>query len=107
MAMRRSGERAAFWREQVREQAAGGLTVRRFCQARGLSEPSFYAWRRTLREREAAAAPAFVPVTVVPAVGGEIVLELRGGRRMRLPETMPPQRVVALIQALEASEAAR
>lgn len=83
--------------------------MRRFCQARGLSEPSFYAWRRTLREREAAAAPAFVPVTVLPSagVGGEIVLELRGGRRMRLPETMPPQRLVALIQALEASEAAR
>lgn len=116
MAIRRSGEREAFWRERVREQAESGLSVRRFCQTRGLSEASFYAWRRTLQERDRAAAPAFVPVTMIPTVvpaagvsagGGEIVLELRGGRRMRLPETMPPQRVAVLIHALEASEAAR
>lgn len=41
MAKQRSGEREAFWREQVRRQAASWLSVRRFCEEKGLSEPSF------------------------------------------------------------------
>ncbi len=65
MTQRRSGQREAFWREQVERYESSGLSVRRFCQESRLSEASFYAWRRTLRlrAREAQAA-AFVPVVV-------------------------------------------
>ena len=55
MANLRSAEREAFWRSEVARQAASGVSVRRFCKERGLSEPSFYAWRRTLQERDSAA----------------------------------------------------
>ncbi len=41
-----------FWRKTLREHAASGRDVRAFCQERGLSEPSFYGWRRTLAQRE-------------------------------------------------------
>lgn len=41
-----------FWRMMLREQADCGLNARAFCLFRGLSEPSFYAWRRTLGERD-------------------------------------------------------
>lgn len=41
-----------------------GLTVRAFCRQHGLSEPSFYAWRRTLQPRHRTTA-AFVPVRVL------------------------------------------
>jgi len=37
----------------------------RFVRSKGFSQPRFYAWRRTLAERDAAAVP-FVPVTVAP-----------------------------------------
>jgi len=40
-----------------------GLSVRAFCEQQDLSQPSFYAWRRTLAERDAQA------VTFVPAYG--------------------------------------
>ena len=54
------------WRRWLREWRGSGLTVRAFCGARGLSEPSFYSWRRELAERdEAASAALFVPVQVV------------------------------------------
>ena len=115
MAMRRSGEREAFWRGEVARQSASGLSVRRFCQERGLGEPSFYAWRRTLQERDQAAVPAFLPVVVAPQASasptsasaalpssGRITIELRGGRVVHLPETMATERLVALLCGLEA-----
>lgn len=108
MAKHRSGEREAFWREQVRRQSASGLSVRQFCEEMGLSEPSFYAWRRTLDQRDQAApAPEFLPVMLTPHVassGSLITIELRGGRVVHLPETMAIERVVALLRGLEVSE---
>src|SRR5262245_49848001 len=107
MAKRWSGEREGFWREQVQRQVASGLSVRRFCEQRGLSEASFYAWRRTLARRdEAAAAAEFVPVMLAPHLGGgasRITIELRGGRVVQVPATMATERVVALLQGLEES----
>ena len=52
-----------FWRTMVRQWRSSGLSVRVFCEQRRLSEPSFYAWRRSLAERDAAAT-RFVPVEV-------------------------------------------
>jgi transposase-like protein len=59
---RRGGEREAFWQAAVRRHQSSGQSVRAFCLAEHLSEASFYAWRRTLREREAATPPSFVPL---------------------------------------------
>jgi len=49
-----------------------GQSIRAFCDEHGLSEPSFYAWRRTIAERDQQAAredelPTFVPLRVAPA----------------------------------------
>ena len=115
MATRRRLEREAFWRGEIARQAASGLSVRRFCQERELSAPSFYAWRRTQQERDQAAVPAFVPVLLTPRASESpasesaalpsserITIELRGGRIVQLPETMATERLVALLHALEA-----
>jgi hypothetical protein len=108
MAKQRNGERETFWREQVRRQAASRLSVRGFCEEKGLSEPSFYAWRRTLAQRDQAIqVPEFVPVMIAPHVASSssrFTIELRGGRVVHLPETMATERVVALLRGLEASE---
>lgn len=107
MAKRRSEEREQFWREQVRTHAASGLNVRRFCEAHGLSEASFYAWRRTLQQRDqpTTTTPQFVPLMLSPvASSGSITIELRGGRVVRLPETIATERLIALLRGLEASE---
>lgn len=115
MANLRSGEREAFWRGEIGRQATSGLSVRRFCQERELSEPSFYAWRRTLQDRDQTALPEFVPVHLTPqasasptaasgapASSERITIELRGGRVVHLPETMATERLVALLRGLEA-----
>ena len=106
MAERRSGQREAFWREQVERYESSGLSVRRFCEESSLSEASFYAWRRTLRlrAREAQAA-AFVPVVIAPPLmSGSFMVELRGGRKLHLPDSLTMDRVIALLRGLEASE---
>jgi transposase len=46
------------WRERMAIGEASGLSVREFCQRRGLTEPTFHYWRRELRKRDAAASTA-------------------------------------------------
>ncbi len=93
------------WREFVERQSASGLSARAFCRREELSEASFYAWRRTIRERDdrasAKACPAFVPVAVRSGPRAGFVVELSGGRVLRLPETLPLERLAEFVVALE------
>ena len=87
----------ARWRELVARQPKSGLSVRGFCRREGVTESAYYAWRRELRlrdqkertEKRAMEKPAFVPVVMPQAHAsdgdGHIIIELRGGRVLRLP----------------------
>ena len=76
-----------YWRDVILRWQRSGQTVRAFCREHGLTEPSFYSWRRiiTLRDQEQPAdlsqtadtftqpaardnEPTFVPVRVMPPV---------------------------------------
>lgn len=48
----RSAAKERFWRRHITRQAAGGLAIRAYCADHGLSEPSFYGWRRELAQRD-------------------------------------------------------
>jgi hypothetical protein len=50
---RRSEEKEHFWRQIVDAHAGSGLSVRRYCSDRGVSEQSFFAWRKELARRDA------------------------------------------------------
>ncbi len=50
----RASEKESYWRLALEEFQGSGLSVRAFCRREGLSEPSFFTWRRTLQERDAA-----------------------------------------------------
>jgi len=111
----------AFWRDTLAAFAGAGQDIRRFCRERGLRESAFYFWRRTIARRDGKAvpaasrkpsvpkrpAPAFVPVRVqgrlpAPGPGPESFhVELRGGRVLRLPASMPAARLAELVHALE------
>jgi hypothetical protein len=43
-------EQQQFWQMAVETWRCSGLSVRKFCKQEGLSEPSFYAWRRKLTD---------------------------------------------------------
>ena len=105
--------REAFWWGVLKLHARCEISVRAFCRRKKLSEPSFYAWRRTIQERDAARKqspqPALLPPAILPpairdvaASDGSIVIELCGGRVLRLPESTSARRVAELVWALEA-----
>ncbi len=98
-------DKERFWRGVVKRQVASGLSGRAFCRREGLSEASFYGWRRTISERDAEAKrPAFLPVLLAddPGRDGVIVIEWAGGRVLRLPESIVAERLAELVVALEA-----
>ena len=87
----RGVEREQFWRGQIEGQVASGLSARQWCQREQVSEPSFYAWRRKLaqrdRERSAhvphVASNGFLPIRLTAA--SSIELQLTSGLLIRVP----------------------
>jgi len=119
---RRDAERESFWRGALARHAASGRSVAAFCRREKLSQPSFYAWRRTIAQREGAQrtisqrdsqrpkttrprrpAREFLPVRVtdLPARDSSIMIELAGGHVLRLPEATPAVRIAELVRALQ------
>ncbi len=111
----RSVEKERFWQGVLKEQAKSGLTVKAFCRQRGVSVPSFYAWRRKLRKRKSDIAgqedapPRMVPVTVLPPVPavreiGRVPVEIvtPRGFTLRVDRTFSPADVAELLQVVVA-----
>ena len=106
----RDPRKERFWRRMLRQWRRSGLSVRAFCAQQGLSEPSFYAWRRTLADRDPP-APAFVPVTLLPeptarltpdaAASTGLELLLPGGRVLRVGAAFDEPTLRRLLAVLE------
>src|SRR5215471_2505166 len=83
----RDERKERLWRRWIGEWQTSGLSARAFCQRRGLTVASFYAWRRVLQRRDAEKA-AFVPVQVVadpvPTQAGALEVVLTDGRTVRV-----------------------
>lgn len=115
MARRKSAEKAARWQEMVRRQEESGVSVRQFCMMERLSEPSFYAWRKKLREPrevalrlpvskhhpEAGEGPLFLPVRLLDSAPSlEIIHPL--GYRIQLTGEVNPVSLRHVIETLDA-----
>lgn len=74
-----------YWSKLIAEQEAGGQKVRAFCRERGITEPSFYYWRKRLRKRESL---QFALLATTSADTGSkastLELVLRNGERLRI-----------------------
>jgi transposase-like protein len=111
-----------LWRRLLQLWRRSGLTVRAFCAEHQINEPSFFAWRRTIadRDRQRAAArhdgaaaderpstrrPTFVPLQIVPAPAAnparpfEVVLNDQ--RVVRVPAGFDPASLRQLLAVLQ------
>ena len=89
------GYGAEQWADWIAEQARSGLTISAFCDSIGVSENSFYVWRRKLRAREGefttGAAARLVELTVVDGSVGScrafsgVEIDLPCGAVARVP----------------------
>jgi len=101
----RDPAKEALWRQTLKRFATSGLSVREFCNREGVTESAFYAWRRTIGERDDAgnSEPAFVPAVI----NGEaqydepLVLALASGMKLHFPPATPAERVAELVRALQ------
>jgi len=48
---RPANPKANEWAERIAAQQRSGISVKQFCKEQGLTEYSFYAWRKRLQER--------------------------------------------------------
>jgi hypothetical protein len=48
---RAASPKADEWAERIAAQQHSGISVKQFCKERGLTEYSFYAWRKRLQEK--------------------------------------------------------
>lgn len=114
MAGRKSSEKALRWREIVTRQADSGVSIREFCATAGISEPSFYAWRKKFREstkdgrppavvsrpQSSDIGPLFVPVKLLDSCPTlEIVHPL--GYRIQLTGAVDPIALRHVIETLD------
>lgn len=93
----------AYWRKVLKQFSASGLSVREFCKREQLTESAFYAWRRTIGERDVNAQPAFVPAVVTKEAASEssIAIELSGGCMLRFSGAHATEQLADLIMALQ------
>ncbi len=118
MGDRRSFEAEAVWRERLARFERGGLTVAEFCRREGVSDPSFYQWRRRLQQGErgtrrtgrqargeagAEEGQRFLPVHVVGLTWAEI--EIPGGIKIRVPAANTEALRTAILSAGDACQA--
>jgi hypothetical protein len=83
--LKKSGSRSDYWRDLIGKQARSGQPVRAFCAERGLTEQSFYMWKKRLSTAEPV---GFALVTAAGSGGGQsaaMELELGPGQRLRIP----------------------
>jgi hypothetical protein len=96
-------ERRLVWIERMERFSRSGLSVKKFCDAEGVSVPNFYRWRQKL-------APSpdrtgrFVAVSIkTPASAAKIILP--GGASIEVPAEMVTNRMSDLFAAvIEASK---
>ncbi len=94
-----------FWRSLLARWQRSQQTVRDFCELHDLSEASFYAWRRTIAQRDRAAAktpPASTRLHAQPAQNG--TQRLRSDDPGVAPPAFVPVRVCAPAAAAPALE---
>jgi hypothetical protein len=97
--------RESYWRIVIGRWRRSGQSVRTFCRAEGISEPSFYGWRRRLEPADQP-KPAFLPVHLVanqadqPATQA-IEVVLVNGRTLRVSPGFDLHTLMTLVEILE------
>ena len=91
------------WRKRIAQQQSSGKSVAAFCRDGGVSENSFYFWKRHLREADAA---TFVELKTSAAAVPEarparIEVRLSGRRRLLVRRGFDRDLLIELVRVLE------
>lgn len=104
---RSRADREQFWRDLIERQQQSGQSIREFCDSEGVSQPSFFAWRKRLRLENGQPQSRFVPVQIdmLDSVrrAGRIEILLSDGKCVRVQPGFDEQTLIAVLSVLERS----
>ena len=97
-----------FWQMVLDIFKSSELSIRQFCKQEGLSEPSFYAWRKRLTQvdesdadKEAVCQPdPFIQVSLPTEQHGGLELVLSSGNTLRISSPADSQTLTTVLSAL-------
>ena len=97
--------RAEQWHRIIEGQRSSGLTVAAYCRDRGVTEGSFYTWKRRLRspaKSNRSSAPVFVEVKPPKTAAVEAIeICLNRGRRLLVRRGFDADLLMDLVRILE------
>lgn len=94
--------KAEEWAERIAAQQRGGISVKQFCKEQGLTEYSFYAWRKRLQKKEPVRF-ALVDRRAArqePATEASLELILATGERLRIAAGVDSATLRTVLEAL-------
>lgn len=97
-----------FWQMVLETFNSSGLSVRQFCQQEGLSEPSFYSWRKRLSKsqksgdnKEQPQRDSFIQVSMPTPKSGALELVLSSGHTLRIPPDIDRAFLTGVLSAMK------
>ena len=91
---RSNNERRQFWQMAIEKWQDSGMSISKFCRAEGLSEGTFYNWRKKLNgrhsqpDKQTARSPAaFIEVAMPKSNHAVLELLLSSGNTLRISST--------------------
>jgi hypothetical protein len=102
--VRKVGRRGEDWRGRIEAQERSGISVKQFCEERGLTEQSFYSWRKRLRSRAPLRFALVETERSSRATAAEATMELvlTTGERLRIGADVDPAALRKVLEALRA-----
>jgi hypothetical protein len=97
--------KADQWRARIAEQERSGLSVKQFCNERGLTAWSFYDWRKRLRESAAPVRFALLERRSgrqKRATSADVEIVFAGGEQLRIRSGVDGATLRMVIEALRA-----
>jgi len=82
---KKAGSRSEHWRKLINQQAGSGQSVHAFCAVLGLTEQSFYYWRKRLSKQAPVSFALVAANGSSSSQGSTLELELGSGERLRIP----------------------
>lgn len=95
--------RRDIWAQRIARYRRTELTVKEFCLREGVSQPSFYQWKRTLAEDRPVRLPTFLPVRVSEPPATDFTMRLPGGATIELSTAISPDDLRRIIAAVISS----
>ena len=97
-----------FWQMAIETWQSSGLSIRQFCKQEGLSEPSFYSWRKRLSNPQKSGVSKgrpepeqFIQVSMPTAKPGALELVLASGHTLRIPRDIDSQVLTDVLSAVK------